>query len=597
MSYYLDFKPNGSEANKPRLNGMIGGPDGACRTYVVDAPLAAGGRGLTYHGHCVETGRPVVIKAPKLGRDFPVQKVRARLRELYDEALAEITIDIRRLQEVPCVAHALDACAFWIQELCQPALIGVFEYVDGWPLHEYVRKRFPDRVPKDGESDPQAFLGVTEYDDWWHMAYELAACLRDVHRRRVVHSDLWPPNILIQRSDSSTRLIDFGAAWDLHEMPHRFGQTGKAHRYMAPERRTEQAWRAPVDIYSYGMVLLYLALGVPPERFDHPIQDNDELKQVLMSLFRDRNPNLIEAERGVVDIIHRCIRFQPSSRAATMQDVLFDLELFSPETSRERHKVAEPVDALRERVAQLQVKLDAVGEADHLFLGLINDDVDDIAEKLDQCTTRLYEITGDRERLLHGLFRCLQDLRQDDLYAVVTIPALWTTEGIGMDGRYLTMNIRAAHRGVWVKRVFVVTARELRTERVREMLRVQNAALCQILQGGLAAVDNRLESPGCFIGVAVVSDDEKERMVLLAKNCILVRRGGQYTRVALDYQLEGDHLQRVSRLTGIRFWNAATDDRLDWYQSEMEEYFNLAKPLAALDLGPKAIVQERIHIG
>ncbi len=588
MAYYLDFKCDVPDTEKPRLTGMIGGPEGAGRTYIVDTPLASGGRGLTYRGHCVETGQQVVAKAPKLGREFPVQQVKVRMKELYDEALAEITIDIRRLREVRSVAHALDACAYWIQDLYQPALIGIFEFVDGRPLHEYLRQRFPDRIPPVDEGGSQGFLGITDYEAWWDLAHDLATCLRDVHRRRIVHSDLWPPNILIQRPDDSTRLIDFGAAWDLHEMPHRLGAPGKAHRYMAPERRTEQAWRTPVDIYSYGMVLLYLALGVPPDAFDDPIEDNDELKRTLFSLFRELNPQLLEAERGVVDIIHRCLRFQQSSRAATMQEVIFDLELFAPQKVYEQAAKNDAVPVLRDCIAQIQHKLDSIAGADHLFLGFVQDDISDIAERIEQCTTRLYEVTGDRERLLHGLFRCLQELQQGDMFAAVTLPALWSSQGIGMNGRYLTLNVRAAQRGVWVKRVFVVTSRELRQQRVRETLAVQQSAFEEILSGGLSAVDSKLDSPGCFIGYTVVSEEERERMILHARNSILIRRRGQYTRVALDYQMDGDHLQRVSRLTGIRFWNAESDDRLDWYQSEMEEYLCRARHIARLDLGRQA---------
>lgn len=133
-----------------------------------------------------------------------------------------------------------------------------------WIAMEYV----------DGESVAQ-ILVRTNADrkiDWqrgWRVALHAARALDYIHRRRQLHSNITPKNLLVQAGDRVTKLNDFliGKALEgskllnealepklLAELP-----------YLAPEQTQTGAFVDQLsDIYSLGTVIYHLLTGQPP---------------------------------------------------------------------------------------------------------------------------------------------------------------------------------------------------------------------------------------------------------------------------------------------------------------------------------------------
>lgn len=107
---------------------------------------------------------------------------------------------------------------------------------------------------------------------WQDIALSVARAISEVHSRRVVHADLWPPNIFIRKDNKHAMLIDFGESWS-PEVPSEkaFSDPNKwQHPYKAPERqRLTSKNSEAVDVYSFGAILLWLAIGnkTPKENY------------------------------------------------------------------------------------------------------------------------------------------------------------------------------------------------------------------------------------------------------------------------------------------------------------------------------------------
>jgi serine/threonine protein kinase len=93
-------------------------------------------------------------------------------------------------------------------------------YVDGGTLHDLLRARGPVAPPQAGR-----YLG------------QVAAALDYAHRRKIVHRDIKPQNMLIRSEDDRLLLSDFGIAKVLT------GESGQSRTgvmgtlsYMAPEQ-------------------------------------------------------------------------------------------------------------------------------------------------------------------------------------------------------------------------------------------------------------------------------------------------------------------------------------------------------------------------
>lgn len=112
---------------------------------------------------------------------------------------------------------------------------------------------------------------------------ELLAALGHAHAHGVVHRDVKPLNVLVDRAQG-VRLIDFGIAacgatdegGAARPLPWRTGAPGRADparrltpRYAAPEQRRGEAGSAASDIYAAGLLLYELATGQPPSCTGH----------------------------------------------------------------------------------------------------------------------------------------------------------------------------------------------------------------------------------------------------------------------------------------------------------------------------------------
>jgi eukaryotic-like serine/threonine-protein kinase len=200
--------------------------------YVGPQPVGRGGMGEIYRATDTSLGRAVAIKVldERYAQD---ENIRARFTR---EALAAA-----RLSGNPNIVTIFD-----VGEWNERPFI-VMEYLGGGSLEE--------RIRDDGPVPPQQALQWLE---------ETADALDNAHRQGVVHRDVKPANLLLDRQ-GHVHVADFGiaSATGLNSLTQTGTVLGTAS-YLAPEQAKGERSTPASDLYSLAVVAFELFTGRRP---------------------------------------------------------------------------------------------------------------------------------------------------------------------------------------------------------------------------------------------------------------------------------------------------------------------------------------------
>ena len=207
-----------------------------------------------------------------------------RLRELMADQAAKI----------PMIAAHVDDPVVW----------ATLKYVAGPSLAETVQKNGP--LPPEAVKT----LGV-----------HLAEALSVIHAAGIIHGDVKPSNILLDKD--GFRLVDFDAAQRINVLK---GAWKRNPEYMSPELATGQAASSSSDVFSLGAVLVYAATGEGPFGHGSPAY-------VLWRLLEEP-PRLDRVPEVLRPVIEPTLAKDPHSRptVAHLREMLA-----SPSPSHARH--------------------------------------------------------------------------------------------------------------------------------------------------------------------------------------------------------------------------------------------------------------------
>jgi tetratricopeptide (TPR) repeat protein/TolB-like protein len=190
-------------------------------------------------------------------------------------------------------------------------------YVDGEDLHGILRRE--GRLPID--------RAVT-------IARQIAEALAAAHAEGVIHRDLKPHNILIDRAGTAY-VSDFGLAKSLASAADmtRSGELLGTPRYMAPEQVSGGTLDHRVDLYAFGLILYEMVTGTVPFHGDSAIQELLLRVQAKPPDPRIENP---ETPAPLAAVILRCLETSPNARYQSADDILVGLDfgLDAPSGSR-----------------------------------------------------------------------------------------------------------------------------------------------------------------------------------------------------------------------------------------------------------------------
>lgn len=263
-------------------------PEAIGRFRIV-GPLGEGGFGSVYRAYDPELDRTVALKVPRSGH-FGAGERKRFLREARSAA------GLKHPGIVPVheIGHE-DGVPYIVSEL-----------IDGSTLDAWCRSARP------------AFREMAE------LVARIADALAYAHRRKIVHRDVKPGNILIDRS-GRPHLTDFGLA-------RRDGADGSltldgqilgTPAYMAPEQAcgSNETTGARADVYSLGVVFYEMLTGGLPFQGDA----GTLLHQAVHA--RPRPPRRVNGRipRDLEKIVLRCLAKQPGRRYATAAELAEDL--------------------------------------------------------------------------------------------------------------------------------------------------------------------------------------------------------------------------------------------------------------------------------
>lgn len=255
------------------------------KRYAIERELGRGGMGIVY-----------------LARDLTLDRLVA-LKVLPSDLAEKPDIRERFLREARTAAH-----------LSHPNIVPIYhaDEIDG---HAFFAMAFVE-----GESLAQRLAARGAFPPAEAVRYlrEVAWALAYAHARGVIHRDVKPENILIDRGSGRALVTDFGIARDGRQQ----GLTitgnvlGTVH-YMSPEQAAGDFLDGRSDLYALGVVGYYILSGVFPFDADsaaaiivaHVTKDPPPLSSVAPSV-----------PRSLATVIDRSLAKNPEDRYAAGED-------------------------------------------------------------------------------------------------------------------------------------------------------------------------------------------------------------------------------------------------------------------------------------
>jgi serine/threonine protein kinase len=268
-------------------------PEVLAGRYRLQKRIAEGGFGHVWQGLDLVTGKRVAVKVAKQHRvSSPDQQGAFR-----DEAIRAARLRHPGIVAVLDVGREGDA---WFH---------VSDLIEGMDLGEWMKHHRP--TPAEAA----------------RMAAGVARALDHAHRQGIIHRDVKPSNILVDR-EGRLFLTDFGIAVTEEQLRLRAVDCAGTLAYMAPEQALCDTTRidARSDVYGLGAVLYELLSGRPPFQADTVAALRELVLTGVLAGLRQSDADL---EEELERICLRCLAREPGDRFQTAGDLADALEAFA----------------------------------------------------------------------------------------------------------------------------------------------------------------------------------------------------------------------------------------------------------------------------
>ena len=291
-------EPTAARDNLENLRSRLQG------RYAIERELGRGGMGAVYLGRDLKLDRHVALKV--LPSEFAVQPM---LRDRF----------LRETRTAAGFSHPNIVPVYAVEE-SDDLLAYAMGYVEGESLMERVRRAGP--------------LNVRELVK---LMQDVAYALAYAHGRGIVHRDIKPDNIMLERASGRALVLDFGIARAKSNAPAtaagltRIGEVVGTPEYMSPEQASGDEVDGRSDLYSLGLTMMFAATG--------KIAVTAETTQkVLVKQLTEALPSIASLRADLPEVlisaIDRCVLKNPSERfemAEALVDALDVAQLAAPE--------------------------------------------------------------------------------------------------------------------------------------------------------------------------------------------------------------------------------------------------------------------------
>jgi len=179
------------------------------------------------------------------------------------------------------------------------------EYVTGEDLKSFIRR-------SGHLAEPKAVV----------IARQICEGLAEAHHGGILHRDLKPQNVMIDR-DGNSRIMDFGIARSLYAR----GITGSGimigtPEYMSPEQAEAEEVDQRSDIYSLGVIIYEMVTGQVPFSGETPLSVAIKQKTQQPRNPREVNPLISE---DISRLILKCLEKPKANRFGSAKELLAEL--------------------------------------------------------------------------------------------------------------------------------------------------------------------------------------------------------------------------------------------------------------------------------
>ena len=268
--------------------------------YVIERELGRGGMGTVYLARDVRLDRPVALKV------LPAEYAsRGLLRDRF----------LRETRTAASFSHPNIVPVYAVEE-AEDFLAYAMAFVEGESVADRVRRAGPLSV-----RETVRLLQDTGYA----LAY--------AHGRGVVHRDIKPDNIMIERATGRALVMDFGIARIIESAGPpatgtrggltRLGEVVGTPEYMSPEQATGDHVDGRSDLYSLGLTAFFALTGTPAVSGD---TTGKILARQIADILPPMKSRRSDLPPALAEAIDRCVAKDPSQRFANAEGLVEALD-------------------------------------------------------------------------------------------------------------------------------------------------------------------------------------------------------------------------------------------------------------------------------
>lgn len=261
--------------------------------FEVESKIGQGGMGIVLKGYDRELNRAVAIKvlAPHLASNGTARRRFAREAQAAAAVMHPNVVPIYSVSSSPARPYI------------------VMQLIPGHSLESLVH-----------ESGPLLPLDVVR------VALQIASGLAAAHKIGLIHRDVKPGNVLVEREVTRVMITDFGLARAVDDAG--LTQTGwlaGTPHYMSPEQSKGDDLDPRTDLFSLGSLMYYVATGREPFRGDKPYA-------VIQKIITERQTDPMDVNGEIPwmlsDIIEKLLEKDPRKRFQSASELVLVLEQY-----------------------------------------------------------------------------------------------------------------------------------------------------------------------------------------------------------------------------------------------------------------------------
>jgi len=290
--------------------------------YKITEKIGAGGMGDVFKAEDKKLGRFVALKF----LPYPLSHSEDEKKRFIHEAIAASALD-----------HNNICTIYEINETDEQQIFIAMAFYEGDSLKELINKR---KIKIEQSVD---------------IAIQILAGLQAAHKKKIIHRDIKPDNILVT-ADGIVKIVDFGLAKlsGRTQLTKEVSTLGTVN-YMSPEQVRSDELDQRTDLWSFGVVFYEMLSGQRPFRGDYDQavvysilnEDPQPLKQL--------NPQL---PTRLTELTERCLEKDPQKRIHSAQqilEILKDYRSLSHGTVNKKIKMAEFLEKMKKPAVFLPV--------------------------------------------------------------------------------------------------------------------------------------------------------------------------------------------------------------------------------------------------